>query len=172
VVIGQSGVTIGRGLDLGQHNEQDLRKYRLPEALHQKLVPGLGVKGNAAIEFVAKNKIVLTDEEEAILAEALHARTTQRARDGFASSPHNTQRVKFEELPPYVQTVVYSMTMNMGEDAFVTPKITMRAIASGDYQAAANELLEGNWKAPLPRRRSEGRYLKEQLQKNGLWIGR
>ncbi|WP_084458169.1 pesticin C-terminus-like muramidase [Desulfocurvus vexinensis] len=161
--IANSGVTIGGGLDLGQHNEQDLRKYRLPEDLHQKLLPALGVKGEAAIEFVQKNKIVLTEAEEAILAEAMHARITQDTREIFDSHSSNKAGVKFNELPSAAQTVLYSMRLNMGKKGFSDSRITIEAISNGNYGAASKELNSKNWINGFDRRSKEGQCLLDNL---------
>ena len=39
--VGKSGVTIGYGFDLGQHNKQDLLKYNFPESLIKQFEPYL-----------------------------------------------------------------------------------------------------------------------------------
>lgn len=44
--IGQSGVTIGTGFDLGQHSEQDLVNIGVPNDLIQVLHPYLGKRKN------------------------------------------------------------------------------------------------------------------------------
>lgn len=40
--VGKSGITIGFGFDLGQHNKQDLLKYNFPESLIKQFEPYLG----------------------------------------------------------------------------------------------------------------------------------
>ena len=50
-VIGKSGVTIGVGFDLGQHNEQDLINMEFSKGLRDKLRPYLGKKGQEAKDF-------------------------------------------------------------------------------------------------------------------------
>ena len=57
-VIGNSGVTIGVGFDLGQHNEQDLINMEFSKGLIDKLRPYLRKKGQEAKD-IKKNKPLL-----------------------------------------------------------------------------------------------------------------
>ena len=57
--MGQSGVTIASGLDLGQHDQQGLRKMGLPEGTIAKLTPYLGKKKGEAIELLAQRPLQL-----------------------------------------------------------------------------------------------------------------
>lgn len=59
----QSGVTIATGFDLGQRNESDLRSLGLSAALITKFKPYLGLKAKAAVDFLAKNPLTITDDE-------------------------------------------------------------------------------------------------------------
>ena len=59
--IDNSGVTIGVGFDLGQHNEGDLRRMGFNKSLITKLKPYLGLKGSAA-QNVAENLKVSGDD--------------------------------------------------------------------------------------------------------------
>ena len=59
-VIGKSGVTIGVGFDLGQHNEQDLINMEFSKGMRDKLRPYLGKKGQEAKDF--KKPLELSQE--------------------------------------------------------------------------------------------------------------
>ena len=48
VPVGDSGVTIGVGFDLGQHNKQDLVNMGFTNRMIEKFSPYLGLKGHAA----------------------------------------------------------------------------------------------------------------------------
>jgi hypothetical protein len=49
--IGKSGVTIGTGVDLGQMNEYDLKRLKLPDYFYKTLKPYLGKRGTAALKM-------------------------------------------------------------------------------------------------------------------------
>lgn len=49
--IGKSGVTVGTGVDLGQMNEYDLKRLRLPEHIYKAVKPYLGKRGAEALKM-------------------------------------------------------------------------------------------------------------------------
>lgn len=49
--IGKSGVTVGTGVDLGQMNEYDLKRLKLPDHIHKTLKPYLGKRGGDALKM-------------------------------------------------------------------------------------------------------------------------
>ena len=55
----KSGVTIGLGVDLGQHNEASFRKYGVPTNLIKAFKPFFGKKGKEAQRLLDKNNLVV-----------------------------------------------------------------------------------------------------------------
>ena len=64
-VIGQSGITIGKGLDLGAQNEDRLKKMGIPEPIVKKIVSSgyLGLQGEDAVKALEKGTLKLSEEE-------------------------------------------------------------------------------------------------------------
>ena len=78
-----SGVTIGRGFDIGQHNSKDLARMGIDDRLFAKIAPYLGKTGQAARDALAYEAsqgrpLKFTKEEEGLL-EDLNL-TVQRAK--------------------------------------------------------------------------------------------
>ena len=68
VAVGSSGVTIGQGVDLGQHDAKSLKKIGYPDDLIAKFKPYFGLKKQAALNALNKNKknnmsLILTEQE-------------------------------------------------------------------------------------------------------------
>tara|TARA_R110000765_G_scaffold417891_1_gene520926 strand:+ start:26 stop:712 length:687 start_codon:yes stop_codon:yes gene_type:complete len=144
-VIGKSGVTIGVGFDLGQHNEHDLKKMGFSEGMRNKLKPYLRLKGQAAIDANSgTNKLVLGQEDylQVIM------RPTKYYTDILASKYDESTGVAgdFESLDPAIQGTLFSVSYQYGMDnpAKTTPKFWKHA-TSKDWEGLVNELKTGNW---------------------------
>ena len=62
-VLGVSGVTIAKGLDLGQQTRSSLEAMKLPPALVNRFSPYLGAKKEEAVYLLAKSPLQITPEE-------------------------------------------------------------------------------------------------------------
>ena len=60
----KSGVTIGLGVDLGQHNEASFRKYGVPTNLIKMFKPFFGKRGMDAQRALDKNNLVIDDLDD------------------------------------------------------------------------------------------------------------
>ena len=144
-VIGKSGVTIGVGFDLGQHNEHDLKKMGFSEGMRNKLKPYLRLKGQAAIDANSgTNKLVLGQEDylQVIM------RPTKYYTDILASKYDESTGVAgdFESLDPAIQGTLFSVSYQYGMDnpAKTTPKFWKHA-TSKNWAGLVNELETGDW---------------------------
>lgn len=70
-IIGNSGITIGAGVDLGQQSETDLRAAGEPEPIIEKVRPYLGRKKEEAKRFLAEHPLTLCEEEAKLWNRAL-----------------------------------------------------------------------------------------------------
>ena len=145
-VIGNSGVTIGVGFDLGQHNEQDLINMEFGKGLRDKLRPYLGKTGQEAKDFKKKNPLVLGENSEDYLQVIM--RPTKYYTDILASKYDESTGVAgdFESLDPAIQGTLFSVSYQYGMDnpAKTTPKFWKHA-TSKDWEGLVNELKTGNW---------------------------
>jgi len=76
VAVARSGVTIGQGVDLGAHTADSLKKMGYPESLINKFMPYFGLRKQAALNALNKNKknnnpLTLTTEEAELATELM-----------------------------------------------------------------------------------------------------
>jgi hypothetical protein len=112
-IIGESGVTIGMGIDLGAFDETALDALGLQLSLNEKLRPYLGLKRTAAIDKLEKAPLRLTLEEVDTLNAAIQAAQVaplQRAYDA-AVGPDGP---RFDNLPEPARTVIASVKFQWG----------------------------------------------------------
>jgi len=147
-VLGDSGPTIGIGLDLGQRNVSDLKG--LSPELIEKLSPYTGMKGSEADSFVENNPLTLTSDE---LTE-VNAWTKKTETDKLLKRWAEDSDIAWGDLTPQQATVVASVSYQYGAGA---PKFWSH-VTSGDWDAAEAELRDfgDEYKS---RRLREARYL-------------
>ena len=129
-VLGDSGPTIGIGLDLGQRNVSDLKG--LSPELIEKLSPYTGMKGSEADSFVENNPLTLTSDE---LTE-VNAWTKKTETDKLLKRWAEDSDIAWSDLTPQQATVVASVSYQYGTGA---PKFWSH-VTSGDWDAAESEL--------------------------------
>ena len=160
-VIGKSGVTVATGVDLGQHSEDDMKKWDIPKTLLKKILPYAGKKKAKALEHLRENPLTITKEEAEALDKVMH---TNILAGLVARYDSDTKGPRFGEIPPEAQTVLLSATYNMGDLSIVAPKMWKMATEQ-NWDQMAKELQ--NWdsssKGIKNRRRAEGEYLEAAL---------
>lgn len=110
----QSGVTIAKGLDLGQYSYTDLTdNLKLPTSLANKLQPYLRHQGVDAKAVIANKPLVITPEEENIINEAVPRNELKKLKQNF----EKTVGRPFEEEPLNVQEALLLASFNLGSDA-------------------------------------------------------
>jgi hypothetical protein len=145
-VIGNSGVTIGVGFDLGQHNEQDLINMEFSKGMRDKLRPYLRKKGQEAINFKKNNPLVLGQDSEDYVESIM--RPTKYYTDILASKYDKSTGVAgdFESLDPAIQGTLFSVLYQYGmsKPEETTPKFWKHA-TSKNWTGLVNELKTGDW---------------------------
>ncbi len=125
---GNSGVTIGHGVDLGQMNKGDLdrlvKHYGLDPALAKKVEPYLGLKRNAADRYVTQNPITVTKAEAAQLSSVKYDQIiVDLARAFDAEMKRRGSPQTFAGLSPKLKTVAASVAVQHGAGLSVaTPR--------------------------------------------------
>ena len=76
----KSGVTVGTGFDIGQLDESGLKKLNLPDALHDKLLPYVEKKGDAARTFLKSNALTLSEEEVSAIDQKVVSKTIDQVK--------------------------------------------------------------------------------------------
>lgn len=157
--VGQSGVTIGAGLDLGQQGEADLRRMGLEMELINLFRPYLGKKRQAAVAALGESPLTITELQCDAVNRAVHTDYIRRAADLY---DRNTEGQPFAELPQEAQAVIVSLFYQLGSP-FPAKGHTGYPLLYGhlcrvDWQAAALELKTG-FKKYIYRRHQEGELL-------------
>ena len=137
-VIGRSGVTIGKGLDLGAQNKASINALGLSDALANKLKNSsyLGKKGQAALDAHTA-ALSLTAEEEKELNEKL----VSKYADDFTLDYIEKVGRDPAELTENQRLALTSAYFNLGRGLF-GPQLTQQ-LKDKDYSAAAKNLM--NW---------------------------
>ena len=144
-----SGVTIGVGFDLGQHNEGDLRRMGFNKNLIAKLKPYLGLEGDAARK-VAGNLNVSGQDYIDIILKPIHHKIDRVAKK------YNEKAGKdaFQNLEPELQRTIFGVTYQMGTGNFLKSDFWKQA-TSKDWAGMLNNLQSGGWGATQKRRTKE-----------------
>lgn len=144
-VLGDSGVTVGKGMDLGKWDEDKLRKYGVSKETIAKLAPYLGdtqdyAKDDLKAAEANKETLTLNSTELAEVNRAAQLSTENEARHllNNALRRQGTDAPgAWESLPAEAKTVVADVTHQYGKDS----KHFMDSIARGDWTEARAILL-------------------------------
>lgn len=126
-VMGQSGVTIASGFDLGQQDATSISG--LPKELQNKLIPYLGAKKNKAVSKLKETGgLQLTDKEVSQIDMMAKEQYSNRVKQSY----NKLTGKNFDELPSNLQTVIADVQFQYGTNYERTPKF------SGIIQEIAN----------------------------------
>jgi GH24 family phage-related lysozyme (muramidase) len=165
-IIGSSGVTIGKGLDLGAQNEESLRSMGLNKDLFNKLKPYLGKKGNDALNVA--DTLDITPEEEA----EINTKVTQKYWNDFHRNFKSYVGYDADELPAKSQFAVASRFFNSGSSIFRGTNFT-KQLRNRDWKGAAKNLEtwfnpKGKFAALVPRVRQEAELFRAGFEESQL----
>ena len=165
-VMGQSGVTIASGFDLGQ---QDMTSISgLPKELQDKLIPYLGAKKDKAVSKLKETGgLQLTDDEVSQIDMMAKEQYSNRIKESY----NKLTGKNFDELPSNLQTVIADVQFQYGTNYERTPKFAgiIQEIADNPsdvnaYMKLENELRNfgDDYKT---RRGKEADLIKDQISK-------
>tara|TARA_R110000868_G_scaffold150541_17_gene373818 strand:+ start:160 stop:753 length:594 start_codon:yes stop_codon:yes gene_type:complete len=106
----QSGVTIGCGVDLGQRDEAELRRWGSAPDLIDQLRPYLGLQKEAAEAALELAPLEVTEETARFLSIAARQSITQSLGLFYERDSGGC----LSELPPAAQTVIASVAYQYG----------------------------------------------------------
>ena len=155
VPIGQSGVTIATGCDLGQQTPESLLKMGVPQTLAARLIPYCGLRRDAAVAKLSTLPLVISEDAADAIDSAVigsYIREVQARFDRDAGSS------RFVDLPKEVQAALVSLRYQLGFGGF--PR-TWALIVAGNYHGAISELRDPTkWGGQyMDRRRDEAALL-------------
>lgn len=159
--VGQSGVTIGAGLDLGQQSEADLRRMGIEKELITLFLPYLGKKRFSAMQALASAPLSITEAQCDAVNRAVHGDYIRRAADLYDRS---TESRSFSEQPREAQAVIVSLFYQLGRPqpskGHTGYPVLYGHLCRGYWQAAVHELQTG-FRNYVYRRRQESELLME-----------
>ena len=118
----KSGVTIGVGVDLGQHTAGGLASIGVPSPIIEKVQPWLGKKGLDAFKALHTNTVKLTDEEIDTLSESMYKNARSVVSHEFGD--------KWRELSDTEQGLAISTYYQYGNKFF--KQNSFKQLKSGD----------------------------------------
>lgn len=146
-VKGNSGVTIAKGFDLGQHDTNTLFRLGIPPETLVKLVPYMGKKKDDAVAALRKQPLSITPEEEQLLNDVVYEDQKQTAIKNYEKNVG----FSWENLPEEVQDGIILQAFNMGEGLYKNKgketnftKQLREAAQDGDYTKAAKNMAVWN----------------------------
>lgn len=154
--MGQSGVTIATGCDLGQTDAKTLAAYGLCERIIGIYAPYLGKRKDRAIRQLHAAPLAVSYENARATDQAVHGGYLRRS---VIPVYEKDSGKKFADIPREAQAVIMSICFQKGVGGTRrgAPK-TWKHLCEGNWQAAANELLTG-FTQYKSRRQAEGRLL-------------
>ena len=136
VILGNSGVTIASGLDLGQNSLAGLKELNLSKDLTDKLSPYLELKGTEAQAKLDSIPLNITATEALEINSAVHGKALNDLVVKYDSA---VGAGEFYKLPTEAQTVIASVGFQYGNLATSAPKFWAEA-TSKDWSGAISEL--------------------------------
>ena len=152
-VIGISGVTIGRGVDLGQHSAVDLKRAGFTNDLIKRFKPYLGLKKEAAQKALSKKPLNISSDEAKFISDQMlqykideYNRIFKNLKDvpdpkvkAVLVAEHFAGRLGTKDYKKFRQTLVdtnYNLEQAYRVGVFENPKIK-----GSVYKNAAENLL-------------------------------
>lgn len=162
--IGNSGVTVAHGFDLGAQDVRELEDYGLPPHLIAKFKPYLGVRRQDAIKLLEEMPLTITEAEQKLIDQKVRSRAYRDTAANFNKSA--TGGVKFEELPEEAKTVLVDLWFQYPHPTKSIPKFWGHA-TSGRWRDAHRELNDfGDGYGP--RRSRQADHLNRAIQSGKL----
>lgn len=160
---GNSGVTIASGLDLGQHNEEDLKRIGIPDRLVNKMKPFLRLQGEAAKKEA--NRLTISEAEAAEIDRYLFAHTYRETARRFNEAA--ASGLSFEDLPIEAQTVIVSVSHQYGNNLAENAPKFWSHVTNGRWADADAELRDFG-DSDAPRRKAEAELLAKAINAGAL----
>lgn len=133
---GHSGVTIGAGVDLGQHTASELRSWGVSENLIAKFTPYFGLQLQQAQNYLDSHPLVISQAEANTISQlAENAFTTT-----MANSYNQATGKNFFSLSQGAQTAVVDVAYQYGTSLKDATPNFWHQVTSGDWNGAVANL--------------------------------
>lgn len=155
----RSGVTVGKGFDIGQRNERDLQVLGLSDALVKKLAPYCRLKGFDAVAALRARPLRITEAEANAINRAVKAKTVRDLKAKYDQD----SKVRFDDIPDEAQTVIASVEFQYGSIRAKRRKF-WDIVTAQDWKGAVAKLLRFGDDYPT-RRKIEAKYLDKLVKR-------
>jgi hypothetical protein len=160
-VLGESGVTVATGVDLGQINKREFGYFILTAELVSKLQFYIGLKGKEAVEALATTPLTLTKEE----SDMLDNEDRSPLLETLCNMWYMATGEYLWDLPSTAQTVIASVAFQYGPGLRRTCPRFWSACIQQNWEKTIEELRNFEDKYPT-RRGKEADYLEKGLAKS------
>ena len=158
-----SGVTVGTGVDVGQRSVAEIQALDIPEDLKQKLIPYAGLKGQAAVNFLANRPLRLTEGE----AYALDQAVAQEIFGDVATLYDAASEDSFLELPLEARTAIGDLAYQYGPNLAQRTPDFWGDVTQGRWDEATQTLRDFGDRYP-DRRNEEAALLEQAIGRGDL----
>lgn len=160
--LGQSGVTVGAGVDLGHWTAEQLRRRGTPEHVIDAVAPYLGLRGAAAVAALAQRPLRLSYEDAAALTGQIGEQILHAVASRYDRAAKATGSLRWSVLPEPCRTVVASVAYQYGPALSARTPNFWRQVTAGQWGAAVANL-EAFGDAYPTRRNAEAAHLRVVL---------
>ena len=134
-----SGVTFGKGIDLGTKDAEYFKYFRGDPEKIKMLEPYFGLTKEDAVNALEKNPLTLDRKTAKELSDYAQSQEEYGLRKAFQDKYGKS----LNDLPPEVATALASTTYQMGVGRMKDSNY-WRQIAEGDFEGAYNNLIDWN----------------------------
>jgi len=160
-----SGVTIAAGFDLGRRSVDDLRRLGLDDDLVTRLTPYLGLRGQAAGNYLNANPLNITPQQQQAIDTPTFISSYNRVAGNYNAA--QTTGTRFQDLPRSAQTAIFSVAHQYGTNlAARTPNFWTQVI-TGRWQDV-HDNLQNFGDAHTSRRQLEGGLILDAINAGNL----
>ena len=161
----RSGITIGRGFDIGQRNADDLQTLGLPQDIVTTLTPYLGRSGQDAARYREEHPLQMTQAQVDLIDRQAMNQAHDHVATAFNRASRNGRR--FQDLPTEAQTAIMDLAHQYGPDLANAAPNAWRFATNGQWDELHNELMHfGDQYGP--RREAEARLLRRAIDNGTL----
>ncbi|WP_308915720.1 pesticin C-terminus-like muramidase [Jannaschia sp. LMIT008] len=144
-VLGQSGVTVSTGFDVGQHSAIQIDDFfgKTDPALAALLKPYAGLKRTQAVAALAKTPLTITQAQSTLIYTTVKTRAANQiaaSYDAAVAAKADPKLVRFRALAREAQTVIASVAFQYGADLKKAAPKFFRAAVAQDWATVETEL--------------------------------
>ena len=159
-VIGQSGVTIGVGVDLGQQTAAALQAEGVSGSLITILTPYLGLQGQTAATYLNQHPLTITTAQAQALTQAVQTHLINTIAGFYTAAA--VPPSPFFQLPAGAQTAIADLAYQYGPYLSRRTPIYWSQVTRGEWGAAVQNLNHFGDAYPT-RRQAEGRLIQGDI---------